>query len=578
MPDAHLKVFRGSPGEEGRFDEFDVPVEEGMVVLDALHWIQGHEAPDLAVRWNCKAAKCGSCSAEVDGRPSLTCKTRLSDFDLDEPITVEPMRAFPLIRDLVTDVSWNYEVNKTIQPFTPPTDVAAGGLALAAGGHRAGPGIPQVHRVLPVPGRLPRPAQPRDREAVHGPALPRPGGRPRDAPDRPGGPARVPQGQRRDRLLQHHQVLHRGLPGAHQDHRQRDHPAQGARRRRVLRPDPVGLAQAPRRAAPGRAGAASSCRSCRATPPPDGADRATALAGARLRRAGDARRRRDAARLRRSGPTARRAATRARPRRAPRSIDLARPDARDPRAVARRLDLRLPRRPDQQRRRVHGRRPGARAGRELGAREVHLLLDSKLIVEQLDRSLAGQGREADPALGRGAADARRASSAGRRRTCRARRTRSPTRWPTRRSTGRRRAARHRWCGDRAPETGHGGTVARRSPSGDRENPIARTALAIALVAWLVAACGGSSTSASPVAVTPPCCPADARRHELGRRLGRRPAVGPGEHPVHRVHGGSGEGHRRLQLVQRRLHVRPDDGVAHVRRADDDAHGLHRSGG
>ena len=83
MPDAHLRVFRGSPGEEGHFDEFDVPVEEGMVVLDALHWIQGHEAPDLAVRWNCKAAKCGSCSAEVDGRPRLTCKTRLSDFDLE---------------------------------------------------------------------------------------------------------------------------------------------------------------------------------------------------------------------------------------------------------------------------------------------------------------------------------------------------------------------------------------------------------------------------------------------------------------------------------------------------------------
>ena len=123
MPDAHLRVFRGSPEEEGRFEAFDVPVEEGMVVLDALHWIQGHEAPDLAVRWNCKAAKCGSCSAEVDGRPSLTCKTRLSDFDLEQPITVEPMRAFPLIRDLVTDVSWNYEVNKTIAPFQPPADV-----------------------------------------------------------------------------------------------------------------------------------------------------------------------------------------------------------------------------------------------------------------------------------------------------------------------------------------------------------------------------------------------------------------------------------------------------------------------
>jgi succinate dehydrogenase / fumarate reductase, iron-sulfur subunit len=121
--EAHLKVFRGEPGGPSRFDAFEVPVEEGMVVLDALHWIQGNGAPDLAVRWNCKAAKCGSCSAEVNGRPRLTCKTRLSDFDLDEPITVEPMRAFPLVRDLVTDVSWNYEVNKSIQPFTPPADV-----------------------------------------------------------------------------------------------------------------------------------------------------------------------------------------------------------------------------------------------------------------------------------------------------------------------------------------------------------------------------------------------------------------------------------------------------------------------
>ena len=99
-----------------------MPAEEGMVVLDALHWIQAHDAPDLAVRWNCKAAKCGSCSAEVNGRPSLTCKTRLSDFEEGETITVEPMRAFPLVRDLVTDVSWNYEVNRQIPPFQPPAD------------------------------------------------------------------------------------------------------------------------------------------------------------------------------------------------------------------------------------------------------------------------------------------------------------------------------------------------------------------------------------------------------------------------------------------------------------------------
>jgi succinate dehydrogenase / fumarate reductase iron-sulfur subunit len=121
--EAVLGVSRGTLRDGEHFVEYRVPVEEGMVVLDALHWIQANAAPDLAVRWNCKAAKCGSCSAEVNGRPSLTCKTRLSDFAEDEPITVEPMRSFPLIKDLVTDVSWNYEVNRKIKPFTPPADV-----------------------------------------------------------------------------------------------------------------------------------------------------------------------------------------------------------------------------------------------------------------------------------------------------------------------------------------------------------------------------------------------------------------------------------------------------------------------
>ena len=116
-------VFRGEADEEGDLYEYTVPSGEGMVVLDAIHWIQQNVQPDLAARWNCKAAKCGSCSAEINGKPGLMCKTRLSDFPDDEPISVEPMRAFPLVRDLVTDVSWNYEVNKRITPFTPPTDV-----------------------------------------------------------------------------------------------------------------------------------------------------------------------------------------------------------------------------------------------------------------------------------------------------------------------------------------------------------------------------------------------------------------------------------------------------------------------
>ena len=118
MTDAVLKVFRGTR-EGGGFVEYRVPVAPGMVVLDALHHVQGHLAPDLAVRWNCKAGKCGSCSAEVNGRPRLTCKTRMDSLPLDSPVTVAPMKAFPVIRDLVTDVSWNYEVNRKIPPFSP---------------------------------------------------------------------------------------------------------------------------------------------------------------------------------------------------------------------------------------------------------------------------------------------------------------------------------------------------------------------------------------------------------------------------------------------------------------------------
>src|SRR5215208_2528614 len=116
---AKLGIFRGD-AEGGEEVEYEIPLVEGMVVLDAVLTIQAHQAPDLAVRWNCKAAHCGSCSAEINGRPSLTCKTRLSDFEAGETITVVALRSFPLIRDLVTDVSWNYEVNKRIPPFQPP--------------------------------------------------------------------------------------------------------------------------------------------------------------------------------------------------------------------------------------------------------------------------------------------------------------------------------------------------------------------------------------------------------------------------------------------------------------------------
>ncbi|HET8717957.1 MAG TPA: 2Fe-2S iron-sulfur cluster-binding protein, partial [Nocardioidaceae bacterium] len=99
-----MRVWRGD-ASGGGLDDFTVPVEEGEVVLDAIHRLQATQVGDLAVRWNCKAGKCGSCSAEVNGRPRLMCMTRLSDFEPEETITVTPMRAFPVIRDLVVDRS-----------------------------------------------------------------------------------------------------------------------------------------------------------------------------------------------------------------------------------------------------------------------------------------------------------------------------------------------------------------------------------------------------------------------------------------------------------------------------------------
>ncbi|MCL4544521.1 MAG: succinate dehydrogenase/fumarate reductase iron-sulfur subunit [Chloroflexi bacterium] len=109
-------VFRGD-ADGGAEQDYQVPITEGMVVLDAIHYIQAHQAGDLACRWNCKAAKCGSCAAEVNGHPRLMCKTRVDQFE-GKDIHVHPLRTFPLIKDLVTDVSYNYEVNKQIAPLT----------------------------------------------------------------------------------------------------------------------------------------------------------------------------------------------------------------------------------------------------------------------------------------------------------------------------------------------------------------------------------------------------------------------------------------------------------------------------
>jgi len=122
---ARIRVWRGDAAD-GALRDFDVEVNEGEVVLDVVHRIQATQASDLAVRWNCKAGKCGSCSAEVNGRPRLLCMTRMSTFDESETVTLTPLRTFPVVRDLVTDVSFNYAKAREIPSFAPPADLAPG--------------------------------------------------------------------------------------------------------------------------------------------------------------------------------------------------------------------------------------------------------------------------------------------------------------------------------------------------------------------------------------------------------------------------------------------------------------------
>ena len=115
MAKRKFRIYRGD-NAKGDLETFEIEVREGMVVLDVIHRIQAEKANDLAVRWNCKAGKCGSCSMEINGKPKLSCMTRMNEYKSDETITITPMKTFPVVKDLVTDVSWNYKQNKRIKP------------------------------------------------------------------------------------------------------------------------------------------------------------------------------------------------------------------------------------------------------------------------------------------------------------------------------------------------------------------------------------------------------------------------------------------------------------------------------
>ena len=130
MPLRSFRIWRGNK-EKGRFEDYSTECAQGMVVLDAVHKIQAEQVPDLAVRWNCKAGKCGSCSAEVNGVPKLMCMTRLGDLPAEAPVTVEPMKTFPVLKDLVTDVKWNFSVKKKLKPFKLRPADSTGGWTMA---------------------------------------------------------------------------------------------------------------------------------------------------------------------------------------------------------------------------------------------------------------------------------------------------------------------------------------------------------------------------------------------------------------------------------------------------------------
>ena len=166
--DAHFRVWRGDD-DGGELVDYTVEVNEGEVILDIIHRLQATQAGDLAVRWNCKAGKCGSCSAEVNGKPRLMCMTRMSTFAEDETVTVTPLRAFPVIKDLVTDVSFNYEKARQIPAFAPPAGVARAttGCSRSTSSARRSSASASSASSARTPAMCPRPRE--NKEAFAGP-------------------------------------------------------------------------------------------------------------------------------------------------------------------------------------------------------------------------------------------------------------------------------------------------------------------------------------------------------------------------------------------------------------------------
>jgi fumarate reductase iron-sulfur subunit len=119
MPDRiTLRVARYRPEEETEptFDEYEVPLRKDWAVLDGLNYIKDELDGTLSYRWSCRMGICGSCGATVNGEPKLTCGTFLTDY-APGPVRIEPLANFPIIRDLVVELTDFLTKLGTVQPW-----------------------------------------------------------------------------------------------------------------------------------------------------------------------------------------------------------------------------------------------------------------------------------------------------------------------------------------------------------------------------------------------------------------------------------------------------------------------------
>src|SRR5215470_17581482 len=113
-----LEVARYHPGrdQEPSFESYEVPLRKEWVVLDALNYVKDHLDGSLTFRWSCRMGVCGSCGMTVNGVPKLTCATFLSDY-APGPVRVEPLKNFPILRDLVIAMTDFMDKLQRVKPW-----------------------------------------------------------------------------------------------------------------------------------------------------------------------------------------------------------------------------------------------------------------------------------------------------------------------------------------------------------------------------------------------------------------------------------------------------------------------------